>query len=77
MLQSKFANPDLAAALKSPGKAYLLEHNVYDDLDDFWSDNCNGFGEKQLGLALMRLRDKLNGQTAKLSYPSPGKFLKK
>ncbi len=74
VLRSKFTNPDLADALKSTGDAYLLEHNMFDDLDDFWSDNCDGSGRNELGLALMRLRDELNGQTSTLSYPAPGEF---
>ncbi len=73
-LKSKFKDSALAAALLSTGNAYLLEHNSHDDRDDFWSDNCNGLGENQLGLALMRRRSELNGGAPILQYPPPGKF---
>lgn len=73
VLESKFADPALADALKATGQAYLLEHNQYDDLDDFWSDNCDGRGQNQLGLALMRLRAEIDDKPL-LSYPPPAKF---
>jgi predicted NAD-dependent protein-ADP-ribosyltransferase YbiA (DUF1768 family) len=72
-LRSKFQDKALAAALLSTADAYLLEHNSHDDRDDFWSDNCDGSGQNQLGLALMRLRSELSGKPI-LSYPLPGKF---
>lgn len=37
------------------------------------SDNCDGSGQNQLGLALMRLRSKL-AQKPMREYPSPAKF---
>ena len=75
VLESKFQNQELAELLTLTGDSYLLEHNSHDDRDDFWSDNCDGSGQNQLGLALMRLRSQLGG-VALASYPHPGEFTK-
>ncbi len=73
VLESKFSISALKTALISTGDAYLLEHNSHDNRDNFWSDNCDGSGQNQLGLALMRLRSKL-AQKPMREYPSPAKF---
>ncbi|MEM1054415.1 MAG: NADAR family protein [Bacteroidota bacterium] len=75
VLASKFADADLAAALRATGDAYLLEHNSHTGRDSYWSDNCDGTGSNHLGLALMRLRATLGGSPFDPSaYPSPGDF---
>lgn len=74
VLKSKFADPALAQALLATGDAYLLEHNSHVRRDRFWSDNCDGSGQNQLGLALMRLRGELNGGVPLRNYPAPGAF---
>jgi len=74
VLQAKFSDPSLRAALSATGDAYLLEHNSHVRRDGFWSDNCDGTGENQLGLALMRLRSELNGGAPMPNYPYPGAF---
>lgn len=74
VLKSKFQEPTLANLLLCTGEAYLLEHNSHTNRDKFWSDNCDGTGGNQLGLALMRLRSELNGGTSLPLYPSPNKF---
>jgi len=62
VLEEKFKQyPHLQLLLLATGKAYLVEHNEVVGRDDFWSDNHDGTGQNQLGIALMLLRKKLGG----------------
>jgi len=62
VLEAKFKqNPHLETLLLATGKAYLVEHNEVVGRDDFWSDNHDGTGQNQLGIAHMLLRKKLGG----------------
>lgn len=73
VLQSKFQDSKLAAALSETGDAYLLEHSSSSHREGFWSDKCDGSGENQLGLALMRLRSQLLNNPIP-SYPAMADF---
>ena len=60
ILKCKFSedHPDLRAALKATGNAYLLEHGaLLKNQDMVWSDGNNGKGTNHLGLCLMEVRD--------------------
>lgn len=59
VLEAKFSDPALRAALLSTGAALLLEHNPENGRDVFWSDDCDGSGANHLGRALMFLRRRL------------------
>jgi hypothetical protein len=60
VLQSKFApGTNLAKRLLETGDAFLLEHNVREGRDRFWSDNKVGDGANWLGATLMVIRDRL------------------
>jgi len=57
VVKQKFIqNPDLAAKLISTGNEMLIEHNWW--RDTFWGV-CNGIGENNLGMILMRIRAEL------------------
>ena len=56
-LQSKFANPELAALLLSTGEKHLAETNWWEDR--FWGCDKNGVGENNLGKLLMEIRTRL------------------
>lgn len=64
LLQKKFRNPILKAALLQTGDAYLVEGNYWHD--NFWG-NCSCSrcqriqGENWLGKLLMQVRDELQG----------------
>jgi len=57
ILEIKFKDPILMAALKATGNAFLLEHNPIQGRDQIWSDNSDGTGSNALGLILMIIRD--------------------
>ena len=59
VLEAKFRDPVLRAALLSTGSALLLEHNSETGRDAFWSDDHDGSGANHLGRALMFLRRRL------------------
>jgi hypothetical protein len=62
ILRTKFKpGSQLAGALLSTVDAYLVEHQEGYDSDNAWSDFCDGTGSNWLGLALMRVRDELQG----------------
>jgi predicted NAD-dependent protein-ADP-ribosyltransferase YbiA (DUF1768 family) len=67
VLQAKFKDPALQAALLATGDAYLLEHSLHKKgsahphQDDFWCDNHDGSGGNHLGKCLMRRRQALGG----------------
>ncbi len=59
VLEAKFSDPSLRAALLSTGSALLVEHNSEKGRDAFWSDDRDGSGANHLGRALMFLRRRL------------------
>ena len=73
VLEAKFTDPALAKLLLATGDAYLLEHNKRSGLDDYWSDDANGFGENMLGQSLMARREALGGKGAPCHPPRPDK----
>lgn len=68
VVASKFMSEPLKTELIATGDAYLLEHNMTTDRDDFWSDNHDGKGQNKLGKMLMKLRHRLGG----LANPAEG-----
>lgn len=59
-LMAKFTqHPRLKDLLLATGDAILIEHT---DKDRFWADGGDGRGQNQLGLALMRVRDRLRNE---------------
>lgn len=61
VLEAKFKDKELQAALLATKEAYLLEHNSVVDRDRYWSDNHDGTGKNMLGVSLMLLRGNLGG----------------
>ena len=55
-LRQKFAHPDLREKLLATGDAVLIEGNTWNDT--FWGV-CNGVGQNQLGLLLMKIRSEI------------------
>ena len=72
VLEAKFSNPCLRAALLSTGSALLLEHNPATGRDAFWSDDRDGSGANHLGRALMFLRMRLarDKGTENIGFPA-------
>jgi len=57
ILRKKFANHYLKRLLQATGNAELIEGNEWHDT--FWG-MCNGLGQNQLGLILMKIRKDAN-----------------
>lgn len=57
VLMAKFSDDALRQLLQQTGNSLLLEHNVKQGLDGYWSDNKDGEGLNFLGLLLMEIRD--------------------
>ena len=55
-LRQKFAHHDLREKLLATGDAVLVEANTWNDT--FWGV-CNGVGQNQLGLSLMKIRSEI------------------
>lgn len=69
ILESKFENFELGIQLMLTGDAQLVQ-GMENDL--FWGQNSAGLGENQMGLLLMKVRDKL-----KAKYGTPFEFFQK
>jgi len=69
VLMQKFKkHSPLAEALLQTGDTYLLEHNAISGRDRIWSNNGDGEGSNWLGLQLMLVRGKLNGDSGQGSW---------
>jgi len=49
LLKMNFNNTTLGQILVSTGSKYLVEHNPVKGRDNYWSDDCDGTGQNQLG----------------------------
>lgn len=58
-LREKFAIPELRQKLLDTGDAYLEEGNTWGDC--YWGV-CNGTGENNLGLLLMKVREEIQNE---------------